>query len=148
MLNCILLGGGYYLEHIKKIIDKLSLGNNIIVYQNVSREKLMQLYALSDILVVPSTYDIFPTVILEGILAGLPIVGTSVGGIPEMIDGNGVLVPPENVGELAGALIKLLNSPEKRTQFSNKSKILAKRFTVKKQADQFVQVYKTVVGRG
>jgi len=55
--------------------------------------------------------DNLPTVIMEAMAAGLPVVSTSIGGIPEMVIQNetGFLVPPGDVAALAGAIERLLD---------------------------------------
>src|SRR5262249_15750021 len=66
-------------------------------------EQLAQHYALADVTVVPSlNYDSFPSVCLESLAAGTPVIGTSVGGIPEIIQHleTGMIVPPGEPGEL------------------------------------------------
>ncbi|MFC2058318.1 glycosyltransferase, partial [Chloroflexota bacterium] len=67
----------------------------------IDREKLLKYYQNATILVQPSYYEALPTTILEAMSCELPVVATSVGGIPEVvIDGEtGLLVPakdPEN----------------------------------------------------
>lgn len=50
-----------------------------------SQEELLDLYKSSDLLVIPSSFDNFPTVAIEAQLSGLPVLGTRVGGIPEIL---------------------------------------------------------------
>lgn len=71
-----------------------------------------------DVLVQPSRADNLPLAILEAMAAGLPVIGTRVGGIPELvIDGEtGLLVEPERPDELAAALDSLAASPERRLE--------------------------------
>jgi glycosyltransferase involved in cell wall biosynthesis len=68
-----------------------------------------------DVLAHPARRDPFPLALLEGMALARPIVAAAVGGIPEMIlDGeSGVLVPPDDEGALARALIALLREPER-----------------------------------
>ena len=63
-----------------------------------------------DLLAHPTLADAFPTVLLEAMAAGLPVVASSVGGVPEIIEPgvNGQLVPPGDAGALAAAIIALL----------------------------------------
>lgn len=73
-------------------------------------------YEVADILVVPSRYEPFGMVILEGMLHGLPIVATGLGGPAEIIDSGrtGVLVPPRDPPALAAALVCLIRDPSRR----------------------------------
>jgi glycosyltransferase involved in cell wall biosynthesis len=73
-------------------------------------------YASADILVVPSRYEPFGMVILEGMLYGLAIVAADVGGPAEILEHGrtGLLFPARDVGALSGALQQLLKYPEER----------------------------------
>jgi glycosyltransferase involved in cell wall biosynthesis len=72
-----------------------------------------------DVLVQPSRADNLPLAILEAMAIGLPVVGTRVGGIPELVvDGEtGLIVPPEDPAALAAALDSLASSPERRREY-------------------------------
>lgn len=74
-----------------------------------------------DCFVLPSTKEGLPYVILEAGLAELPVIATSVGGIPEVIldQKTGLLVPAKNADALADALDKLITSPTLRTSLGN-----------------------------
>jgi glycosyltransferase involved in cell wall biosynthesis len=71
-----------------------------------------------DVLAHPARRDPFPLALLEGMALERPIVASAVGGIPEMIeDGvSGVLVPPDDTGALARALVALLRDPAGRAR--------------------------------
>jgi glycosyltransferase involved in cell wall biosynthesis len=76
-------------------------------------------YAIFDVLVIPSTVsEGLPMVALEALQWGLPVIGSQLGGIPEIIRDsiNGFLVPPGDDEVLADALARLLSSPEVRTR--------------------------------
>jgi len=72
-----------------------------------------------DVLVQPSRADNLPLAILEAMAIGLPVVGTRVGGIPELVvDGEtGLIVPPEDPAALAAALDSLASSPVRRREY-------------------------------
>ena len=71
-----------------------------------------------DVLVHPARRDPFPLALLEGMALARPIVATAVGGIPEMlVDGeSGVLVPSDDAGALARAILPLLGDPRARAR--------------------------------
>jgi glycosyltransferase involved in cell wall biosynthesis len=70
------------------------------------RTDVDELLAGADVFVHPSLEDAFPTVLLEAMAAGLPVVASNVGGIPEIvIDGvTGILVPPGDADAIVAAL--------------------------------------------
>ena len=100
------------------------------------RRDVPELMATSDILVVPSILpDPFPTVILEGLRAGLPVVATSEGGASEMITDHvtGRLVPSDDATRFADVLCELISSSADRLRLaSNAAEHFKKNFTVER----------------
>ncbi|MGE3473152.1 MAG: glycosyltransferase family 4 protein [Vicinamibacterales bacterium] len=75
---------------------------------------LRQVYGQMDVLVVPSTWlENSPLVIHEAQMAGVPVVGSAIGGIPDLVqhEVNGLLVEPDSVRDLAAALRRLIDEP-------------------------------------
>jgi glycogen(starch) synthase len=73
-------------------------------------------YSVADILVVPSRYEPFGMVVLEGMLHGLPVIAAEVGGPADILEHGrtGLLFPPRNVTALAAALRQLIENSEDR----------------------------------
>jgi glycosyltransferase involved in cell wall biosynthesis len=88
------------------------------VYRNVNAnsDALRRLYATSDIFVLPTRADCYSLVCMEALAAGLPLVVTGVGGIPDMVrEGeSGHLVDPDDAEGLGNALESLVIDPERR----------------------------------
>jgi glycosyltransferase involved in cell wall biosynthesis len=107
-----IVGAGPLEAELRSQVSRLGLSEHV-TFVGYTREVYAE-YAGMDLLVVPSLSDAFPIVILEGMMMGLPIVGTWVGGIPELVvDGDtGRLVPPRDAAALAGACGDLLKCPE------------------------------------
>lgn len=86
------------------------------VGQITDRKELADLYASAAVTVLPSTSsaESFGMVLAESLVAGTPVVGSDIGGIPELIvpGENGFLAPPGNIPELARAIEKVLRSGE------------------------------------
>ncbi len=75
-------------------------------------------YRAANILVVPSWYEPFGMVILEGMLHGLAVAASAVGGPAEILDDGrtGVLFAPRDEAALAEAVLRLINDPERRAR--------------------------------
>lgn len=98
----------------------------------------------SDIFLLPSRTEAFPYVILEAGIAGLPIVATSVGGVPEVIHDmqNGVLIHPRNPKEIAEAILYLLDHKEKQKEFGEEiKKTVSNFFSLQKMLEETVKLY-------
>ncbi len=111
------------------------------------RLDMERIYQAMDIFAFPSICrETFGMVIIEAMAAGLPVIASSVGGVPEIIkDGeNGILVPPGDPDALARA-IEQLCAPEGQLIAANGSKSVEERFSDRAMAARFEQVLKKVV---
>ena len=81
-----------------------------------ARRDLGDLMSAMDMFVMPSLWEGLPLSMVLAMGAGLPVVATSVAGIPEVVshDVNGLLVPPADVPALGAALAQLVRNPELR----------------------------------
>jgi glycosyltransferase involved in cell wall biosynthesis len=82
----------------------------------------------ADIVVHPSVFpDPYPNAVREALSLGKALIGSKVGGIPELISDEvtGLLVEPENAQQLAGALRRLINSPEDRARLGENARQFA-----------------------
>ncbi|MBL7129825.1 MAG: glycosyltransferase [Candidatus Omnitrophica bacterium] len=116
----IVAGDGYLKEKLKKTTKELGIEKNIEflgLFKNIE-DVMSQI----DIFVQPSLSEGMSLALLEAAAYGKPIVATDVGGSRELIiDGEtGFLIPPKNPEALAEAISKLIDNPQKRTDFSNK----------------------------
>ncbi len=116
-----------YKERLQRKVRECGLEGT--VFMTGLRRDVPDLLCQSDLLVLPSVYDIFPTVILEAMRAGLPVVATDVGGVPEMVrEGCGRLVPPEQAEALAEAVVATL-SGDYRTMGARAREVFLRDFT-------------------
>jgi glycosyltransferase involved in cell wall biosynthesis len=112
-LKCklVIVGQGPQVSRIRAAIKELGLEASVRV---LCREPdVVPFYALADVFVLPSLSEGSPNVILEAMASGVPIVATSVGGIPEILrhEDTAILVPPKGDATLAAAIERLLQSP-------------------------------------
>ncbi len=95
----------------QQLAQTLGISDKLHFLGRVTDDTLRLLYASCDLFVLPSRLEGLGIAILEAMAAGKPVVATNVGGIPELIESgqNGILVAVSNEGELASAMVKLLN---------------------------------------
>jgi glycosyltransferase involved in cell wall biosynthesis len=102
-----------------------------------------------DVFVMPSLEEGFPIAALEAMAAGLPVVASSVGGVPELVvDGKtGWLVPPGDAEALAARLRLLLRSPEERLTMGAKARARVRdHFSLAQMTENFGKLYDELVG--
>jgi glycosyltransferase involved in cell wall biosynthesis len=89
--------------------------------------ELKALFACAELFVFPTRADCLPLAVLEAAAAGLPVITTGVGALPEaVIDGQtGRIVPVGDVAALTGALGELLENPERRQEMGQNARSLA-----------------------
>jgi glycosyltransferase involved in cell wall biosynthesis len=109
-LKLVLVGDGEDREYFQKMVTQLKLENHIEFKGRIEdTNELVVLYKYSNAFVLPSLSEGLPTVILEALYFGLPIIGTNIPGIQEFNKYTN-LVPPRDEEELAKAIKSLLNS--------------------------------------
>ena len=103
----LIVGDGEERQNIEKVIYAKGLENSIRMVGSVSRDQLPNLLNASDVFVITSLAEGVPNAMLEAMACGLPVVATSVGGIPEVIKTgfNGILVHTRNSTEVAEGMI-------------------------------------------
>jgi glycosyltransferase involved in cell wall biosynthesis len=106
-------GRSTYHEHLDELVMRHGLGGRVRFIGNVSHKELVAAYQDADIVVNPSLSESFGISVVEAMACGVPVVGTSVGGMCEsVLNGTtGVLVEPDAPGELARAILSVLENP-------------------------------------
>jgi glycosyltransferase involved in cell wall biosynthesis len=112
------------------------------------RDDIPDLLAAADIFAMPSRSEGLPLALLEAMLAGRPVVASAVGGIPDAVGARGgILVPPEDVAALAGALRGLLVDGELRCALGSCAAEIARtQYRPDAMADAYENRYLLAVG--
>ena len=120
----IFAGEGTKLEELQKRVISDSLSDRVSLTGHLAQQELAELMANSYCLVLPSLTEGLGRVLIEAMACGLPLIGTEVGGIPELIEDkvNGLLIPPSNPNELALALDWILSHPEEAEKMGEQGK--------------------------
>jgi glycosyltransferase involved in cell wall biosynthesis len=115
--RCEIIGEGPLENELRGQIDELGLENEVMLSGAKPQPQLRQCLATANIFVLPSVVDAeggmdnLPTVIMEAMATGLPVVSTDIGGIPEMVIDNqtGFLVEPSDPIAMAAAIEMVIN---------------------------------------
>lgn len=110
-LTCVIAGVGPDEARLRGLIDDAGVGEDVRLLG--LRDDVPALLRAFDVAVMSSRSEGAPLALMEYMAAGLPIVATAVGGIPELIEdrASGLLVPPRAPSALADALRQVLNDP-------------------------------------
>jgi len=163
-------GQAVFLHAFKKVVEKVPFAKAIIIGDGQEKERLMNFcsdnglrdkvifsgyqnnianfYQIMDLLVLPSFSEGLPNVILEAMAFKIPVIATSVGGVPEVItDGlNGLLVSPGNAELMAEKIIQLQgNKRESENIGENGYRSLYPRFSPEHRSDQILTLYEELL---
>ena len=110
----LLICGGGQRDHLVNLAAYLGMERHVYFAGFVPDEDLQKIYSISDIACFPSLYEPFGIVALEGMAAGVPVVVSDAGGLPEVVENNvtGITTYAGNPNSLADGLLKLLHEPE------------------------------------
>jgi glycosyltransferase involved in cell wall biosynthesis len=146
-ITFFILGDGPEKNRLKKSIEDNDLSNFIKLcgFSN----NINDYYKSMDFLILPSLSESMPMVILEAFALRKPVIATTVGGIPEIVQDNisGLLVKAGDVQALANAINTLLDDPQKVIDMGNNAYAhIVAHHTVKDQAAKYLSVYKQILG--
>jgi glycosyltransferase involved in cell wall biosynthesis len=112
------------------------------------RDDLLNVFRSLDLFVIPSVEgDTIPQVLMQALAMGLPVVSTTVGSIPDVVqDGRtGFVVPPRNPGVLAERILALLDDPALRSEMGRRGRALVEQeYSLSRMLDRLEDVYAKV----
>ncbi|MCI4329253.1 MAG: glycosyltransferase family 4 protein [Thermoplasmata archaeon] len=134
---------------VQRIARELRVDEAVTLTGPVSRPELLREFARADLFVLPSRFECTPAVLMEAMAAGLPIVSTRVGGIPEVVtEGeNALLCPPNDPEALANALERLGGDAALRRRFRTAGIALAARFSWEQVIPLWVHLFEELTAR-
>jgi len=134
-------------DEMRKLIayaEKIGVKDNMVFTGYYPDKKLPKLYQAADVFAFSTFYEHHPFAILEALSTGLPVVTTSVGGIPETIESgkNGFLVEPFNPAQFADKILYLLEHPAEASEMGVLArKTILKRFDWRIVVKDVLRVY-------
>ena len=148
------IGGSFWREDDKdRLLREAGLDDarnfRVIFTGKLSLGELRALYQLADIFVYPTQGDSLPLVVLEAMASRLPVVSTTVGGIPYAVTpDSGILVPPGDSLAIARAIAELASDPERRRRLGHAGRARVERtFRWSLAAHAAVDGYRAVLAK-
>ena len=142
-IKLILAGDGPCHEKLVAEVKKLGLDQVVLLPGKV--DQVSDYYAVADVYVQSSHREAMPMSVLEALAAGLPIISTDVGGLHDVVKGNGILCPDYDENALYNAMDVMLNEPvHKRQAQQNMSKNISKMYSSEEMAEKYTLCYKKI----
>ena len=149
--KAIIIGSGPRKNHLRKLTQDLHLSENIIFIDKVSQADLVKYYSLADVFVLPSIINQagetegFGVVLLEAMACGLAVIGSNVGGIPDIIadEETGLIAQQKDPLHLGNQIVRLLSDMQLREKLARKAqRLIRAKFSWEVIADRFIEIYK------
>jgi glycogen(starch) synthase len=144
----IIVGEGWSRDYLEGLAQSTGHMQKFLFTGFISDAEVIALMTSADVLVIPSIYEPFGIVALEGMATGVPVVASQVGGLAEVIehDRTGIFVHPRNPESIAWGVTRVLsNSDHARWLTQNAREILHKTYSWEAVAMKTVEVYKKAV---
>ena len=143
----IIIGDGHLRQELINTVHRLGLEGNVMIPGFL--ENAAEYIPFFKILVIPSFTEGLPITLLEAMRAGVPVIASEVGGIPNVIKHgySGITVTPGDRGELQKSIERLYADETLRLQFSRVAKNqYFKNYTSRKMAFSYLQLYRQITG--
>ncbi len=144
-MRLYIVGEGQENYNLMDLTRKLGLKKSVVFFGKVSNRKKKELFRKASYFLLPSLSECFPVTILEAMREKLFIIATSVGGVPEMLEGGkfGVLVMPRDEVALANTIENIfkLNEEEKRKIVDKAQIFVQKKYSINTVSFKHVQCY-------
>ncbi len=148
-VRCVIAGRGTYLPELQTQIDMEGVSDIVELAGFVPDKELHEMLQRASCVVIPSLYEPFGIVALEGMAAGAPTIVAQTGGLAEIVEGTdaGMLFEPGNHHELADRIADVLADPTAADRMrANAAALLGKTYTWDAIAVETVHVYRGACG--
>jgi glycosyltransferase involved in cell wall biosynthesis len=139
--------GNGYVNTLKRKAQDLGIGSSVVSKGDVEEEEKRMLQSLCDLSVLPSSFEGFGQSLVQAMAKGTPVIGTSVGGIPWLLeDGeSGLLVEYGNVGQLSEAMARILCDSHLSKRYAKRGKRRASDFAYPNLVEDLEAIYREVL---
>lgn len=143
----VIVGDGVLDSRLHDLAVRFGLADTIRFAGYQPHEKMAAFYRSAHMFVLPSRHEGMSNAMLEAMACGLPVVVTNTGGTAELVEDNGIVVPPDNPDQLATAILTLLDDENRRRHAAQASRTIARKFGWQSCAHRYIETYREAVGR-
>lgn len=140
----LIIGEGEQRAHLEEIAARLGIQDR--VRMPGSRPDIEQILGIMNLFVSSSRWEGLPTVIMESMASGLPVVATDIPGNRELVQPNisGWLALPENPQDLANKILQALQADQQRAAFIKGGREIVQAYSIKNIARKYADLYRTI----
>lgn len=147
-IHFVITGKGPLEKTLRNLSKQLKIEKNVFFKGFVSRNELLKYYQNALMYIFPSYYEGLPTVILEAMACGVPVVATNIKSNSEVITNGktGLLVEKKNPKVLAESILSLIENQELREYLGNNGRhLIMKKYAWRIISNRFLEIYRTIV---
>ena len=147
-LKGLIVGDGPLRRELQQKAEELGI-TETVTFSGESSD-VFEALSILDIFILSSSYEGLPNVVMEAMVAGVPVVATRVGGTPELVENgvSGLLVPPDDPGALAKAIQSLMGNRVLAEQLAQAGKRrMTTLFSVQKMVESYDNLYQSLMER-
>lgn len=130
------------IEDVRPLISQLRLEDSVFIAGWIDEDDKPALYRMAEAFLFPSLYEGFGLPPLEAMSVGTPVIAGNRSSLPEIVGEGGLLVNPEDLRQIMGAIRKLLTEPRIRSRLAARALRQAEKFSWKQTIDETIAVYR------
>jgi glycosyltransferase involved in cell wall biosynthesis len=145
--HLLIAGEGALASDLRAQAASLGVGDRVHLLG--LRTDLARVFSAADVFALSSGWEGHPLIVMEALAAGLPVIATSVGGVPEIVDNGvtGLLLPPGDTQAFSESMRTLAASPDMRAAMARVAAAASRRFDVSVMTAAYADAYRRIAGR-
>lgn len=140
-VHLLIVGWGELEDELTSLTEELGIEDSVTITGKVS--DMAPLYSAADVFVLPSLYEGLSVASVEAMAAELPIIGTNVPGINEVVEDsqNGYLCDPDDWNTLADRMLDLTDEDKQQSMGKNSFKIVTSKYAIENTKNEYMKIY-------
>ena len=143
----LVVGDGIAKPELEKLVEEKNLSKNVRFLGRVMPPDLQEIYKTGNLFATASKTETQGIVLIEAAATGLPLVAVDAGAVKELCQNkrNGILCEPDNIRQLANAMVKILSDDSLRKEYSANSLEVAKKHDINHTLSRFEEIYQIAI---